>query len=52
MERRLKNSYRRKMFPHEVVNKWNGLDKRVVCAEKIHEFKAMLDAMRYRDRTA
>ena len=38
-------------FPHRVVDVWNNLDKSVVCAKTIHEFKSKLDNARYGDGT-
>ena len=50
-----KDNYRRDMkknsFPHRVVDVWNGLDKGVVWAEMIQNFKVKLDKTRYRDGT-
>ena len=34
--------------PHKSEEVWNKLDKEVVCVKMIHEFKAKLDASRYR----
>ena len=50
-----KDNYRRNLkknsFPHRVVDVWNNLDKTIVCAKTIHEFKTKLDNVRYRDGT-
>lgn len=50
-----KDNYRRDVkrnsFPHRVVDVWNNLDEKIVCAKTIHEFKTNLDNMRYGDGT-
>ena len=50
-----KDNYRRDFkknsFPHRTVDIWNGLDREVVCAKTIHDFKIKLDNTRYRDGT-
>ena len=39
-------------FPQRTVRIWNDLEKEVVEAKTIHEFKEKLDKTRYRDSTA
>ena len=38
-------------FPQRCIETWNGLDKEIVNAETIHDFKEKLDAYRYGDGT-
>ena len=40
-----------KGFPHRNVDAWNGLDRCVVQAKSISEFKYKLDENRYGDET-
>ncbi|MPD00204.1 hypothetical protein E2C01_095662 [Portunus trituberculatus] len=41
-----KDNYRRDFnknsFPHRVINIWNGLDREVVRAKSIHDFKVVI----------
>ncbi len=37
---------------HTGTDIWNGLDKEVVEAVSVHNFKVKLDKNKYRDRTA
>ena len=50
-----KDNYRRYVkrnsVPHRVVDVWNNVDEKIVCAKTIHEFKTNLDNMRYGDGT-
>ena len=52
-----KDNYRRDFkknsFPHRTVDMWNGLDREVVCAKTIHDFKIKLDnTIQRRDLTS
>ena len=38
-------------FPYRCIDTWNGLEKDILNARNIHEFKDKLDNSRYRDRT-
>ena len=39
-------------FPQRCVEAWNGLEKGIVHARTVDEFKAKLDTYRYRDGIA
>ena len=42
---------KKRSFPQRCIETWNSLDKAIVQAETIHDFKAKLDVYRYGDGT-
>ena len=41
--------HKKVVFPHRIVDTWNGLKEEIVTATNIHKFKEMLDIWRYGD---
>lgn len=47
-----RRDFKKNSFPYRAIEVWNGLQKEVVHAKSISEFKVKLDNERYRDGTA